>query len=212
MQLKHTLFIDASAMSTICAIDEENLTEAGQDGTQQQTPPCLETSSHSEMKDSIMNSKFLYVATIAVSLLSTLAMADESVVSRSQVKAELSQAIADGTLQRTDYDADRRDAAPRSTQTRDRVLAEMAASKADRKRLKGPDANRTFNPSGTEVYRPSVVTRAEVKADVLQAAANGTLQRTDYDDAALIARRARAHTASATFAQRVKTALSPSAS
>jgi len=140
--LKHTLFIDALAMSTICAIDEENLTEAGQDGTQQQTPPCLETSSHSEMKDSIMNSKFLYVATIAVSLLSTLAMADESVVSRSQVKAELSQAIADGTLQRTDYDADRRDAAPRSTQTRDRVLAEMAASKADRKRLKGPGFSR----------------------------------------------------------------------
>ena len=58
----------------------------------------------------------------------------------------------------------------------------------------------------------SVVTRAAVKADVLQAAADGTLQRTDYDDAALIARRAKAHTASATFAQRVKTALSHSAS
>jgi hypothetical protein len=164
------------------------------------------------LKDKIMNSKFLYVATIAVSLLSTLAMADEGAVSRTQVKAELSKAIANGTLQRTDYDADRNDTAARSIQTRDEVVADLAAAKADRKRLKGPDANRIFNSSGTDIYRPSVVTRAEVKADVLQAAANGTLQRTDYDDAALIARRAKAHTASARFAQRVKAALAVSAS
>jgi len=210
--LKHTLFIDASAMSTICFIDEEDLTEAGQDSTQQQTPPCPETPSHFEMKDSIMNSKFLYVATLAVSLLSTLAMADEGPVSRTQVKAELSKAIANGTLQRTDYDADRRDAADRSTQTRDQVVAELAAAKASRKSLKGPDANRTYNPSGTEIYRPSIVTRAEVKADVLQAAANGTLQRTDYDDAALAARRVKAHIASVNLAQRVKAALAHSVS
>ena len=159
-----------------------------------------------------MNSKYLYVATIAVSLLSTLAMADDGAANRTQVKAELSKAIANGTLQRTDYDAYRNDAAARSTQTRDEVVADLAAAKVDRKRLKGPDANRIFNSSGTDIYRPSVVTRAEVKADVLQAAANGTLQRTDYDDAALIARRAKAHTASATFAQRVKAALTPRAS
>jgi len=199
-------------MSTICFIDEEDLTEAGQDSTQQQTPPCPETPSHFEMKDSIMNSKFLYVATLAVSLLSTLAMADEGPVSRTQVKAELSKAIANGTLQRTDYDADRRDAADRSTQTRDQVVAELAAAKASRKSLKGPDANRTYNPSGTEIYRPSIVTRAEVKADVLQAAANGTLQRTDYDDAALAARRVKAHIASVNLAQRVKAALAHSVS
>ena len=199
-------------MSTICFIDEEDLTEAGQDGTQQQTPPCPETSSHFEMKDSIMNSKFLYVATLAVSLLSTLAMADEGPLSRTQVKAELSKAIANGTLQRTDYDADRRDAAARSTQTRDQVVAELAAAKASRKSLKGPDVNRTYNPSGTEIYRPSIVTQAEVKADVLQAAANGTLQRTDYDDAALAARRVKAHISSVTLAQRVKAALAHSVS
>jgi len=199
-------------MSTIRSIDEEDLTEAGQDGTQQQAPPCPETSSHFEMKDSIMNSKFLYVATLAVSLLSTLAMADEVAVSRTQVKAELSQAITNGTLQRTDYDADRSNAAARSTQTREQVAADMAAVKADRKRLKGPDANRTYNPSGTEIYRPSVVTRAEVKSDVLQAATNGTLQRTDYDDAALVARRVKAHMASVNLAQRVKAALAQSAS
>ena len=122
-------------MSTILCVDEENFTELGQDGTEQQTPPCPEISSHFQMKASIMNSKFLYVATLAVSLLSTLAMADEAVVSRSQVKAELSKAIA-----------------------------------------------------------------------------NGTRQRTDDDDVALMARRAKAHTASAAFAQRVKTALSPSES
>jgi hypothetical protein len=32
-QLKHTPFIDASAMSNIHSIDEEDLTEVGQDGT-----------------------------------------------------------------------------------------------------------------------------------------------------------------------------------
>jgi hypothetical protein len=32
-QLKHTLFIDASAMSTIHPIDEKDLTDFGQDGT-----------------------------------------------------------------------------------------------------------------------------------------------------------------------------------
>jgi len=43
-QLNHTPFIDGSAMPTVRPIDEEDLTEVGQDGTEQQTPPCPETS------------------------------------------------------------------------------------------------------------------------------------------------------------------------
>jgi hypothetical protein len=44
--LNHTLFIDASAMSTVHHIDEEDLTEVGQDGTEQQPPPCPERQTH----------------------------------------------------------------------------------------------------------------------------------------------------------------------
>ena len=51
-----------------------------------------------------MNSKFLYAATVAVSLISTLAMADEAPPTRAQVNAEVQQARGNGTLQRTDYD------------------------------------------------------------------------------------------------------------
>lgn len=156
-----------------------------------------------------MNSKFLYVATVAVSLLGSTvaAIADEAPLSRAEVSAELAQAVANGTLQRTDYDADARGAAAVSTKTRAEVAVELADAKAARKGLIGSDANRTYNPFGTELYRRSTLTRAEVRAEVLQAAANGTLQRSDYDDAALAARRANTHTASARVAQRLKAAL-----
>ena len=151
-----------------------------------------------------MNSKFLYIATIAISLLSTLAMADEAPVTREQVKAELASAIADGTLQRTDYGTDARALTTASNRTRDQVSLAYASAKAARKTLNGSDANGTYNPFGAEVRKPSIVTRAEVKADVLQAAADGTLQRTDYDDPAQAERRANAHVAAPTFAQQVK--------
>ena len=155
----------------------------------------------------MINSKLLYAATVAVSLLSTLAMADEAPVTRTQVNAEVRQAMASGTLRRNDYD-EPIVATAVSTKTRAEVGTEMAEAKAARKVLKGPWANRTFNPSGVDIFKTSTLTRAEVKSDVVQAAANGTLQRTDYDDAALVARRAAAHTASSTLAQRLKAALS----
>jgi hypothetical protein len=124
------------------------------------------------------------------------------------VQSELTQAIADKTLQRTDYDADRSNAVE-STITRADVSADLAAAKNARKALRGPDANRNYNPYGTEIFARSTLTRAEVKSDVLQAAAAGTLQRTDYDDAAATARRANQHTAAPTqLAQRVKSLLS----
>ena len=155
-----------------------------------------------------MNSKLLFAATVAISVLSSVAMADEATaaepVTRAQVQSELADAIANKTLQRTDYDADRPSAAV-STRTRADVAADLAVAKTARKALLGPDANRNYNPYGTEIFAHSTLTRAEVKSEVLQAAAAGTLQRTDYDDAAVAARRANQHTAAPTqLAQRVK--------
>ena len=200
-------------MSKVLPIDEEGLTELGQDGTEEQTPPCPETRRFEE-KDNIMNSKLLYAATLAVSLLASLAVAGGAMaatdgsLTRAEVNADLAKARADGTLQRSDYpDADFRAAAVTSTQTRAQVAIDLADAKASRKALIGPNANRIYNPAGTEILRVSTVSRAEVRAEVFQAAANGTLQRTDYDDAALVARRANAHIASQRFAQRVKAAL-----
>jgi hypothetical protein len=159
-----------------------------------------------------MNSKLLFAATVAISVISTVALADEGVdaapVTRDQVQADLAQAIATHTLQRTDYDADRRDVAV-STRSRSDVVADLAANKVARKALIGPDANRNYNPYGTEIFNQSTLSRAAVKNDVLQAAAAGTLQRTDYDDAAVTARRANQHTAAPSrLAQRVKTLFS----
>ena len=152
-----------------------------------------------------MNSKFLYAATVAVSLISTVAMADDAPVSRAQVNAETQQAITNGTLQRTDYDSGSfRPQPARSTLTRDQVAIELAQATAARKMLVGPDANRIYNPSGTQIFQTSTLARSEVKSETLQAAANGTLQRTDYDDVASLTRKANQHAASAIFAQRFK--------
>jgi Domain of unknown function (DUF4148) len=152
-----------------------------------------------------MNSKFLYAATVAVSLISTYAVADANPLTRAQVNAELQQARADGTLQRTDYDnGDTRPQIAASTTTRAQVGAERARDAAARKALVGPYANERYNPYGAEIFETSTLARSEVKNDVLQAAANGTLQRTDYDDATLVARRAHQHEAASTFAQRMK--------
>jgi len=152
-----------------------------------------------------MNSKFLYAATVAVSLISTVAMADEAPVTRAQVNAETQQAIANGTLRRTDYDVGSyRPQAVTSNVTREQVAVELAQAKTARKALIGPDANRTYNQFGTQILETSTLARSEVKNEVLQAQAAGTLQRTDYDDAASVARKANQHTASATFAQRFK--------
>jgi Domain of unknown function (DUF4148) len=152
-----------------------------------------------------MNSKLLYAATVAVSLLSlsTFAMADEAPLSREQVKAEVVKAEADGTLQRSDYDVLKAPVAT-STKTRGQIVAELSEDKAARNTLKGPDANRNYNPNGVAIYRTSVLSRAEVVAEVQQARADGTLQRNDYDDAAQLARNAPQHATSTYFAQRIK--------
>ena len=162
-----------------------------------------------------MNSKFLYAATIAVSLISTLAMADEAPLTRAQVNADVQKAIATGALQRSDYDSGSfrtEPAAVASTQSRAQIGVELAQAKAARATLIGPDANRTYNQFGTQIQARSTLARSDVKSEVLAAAANGTLQRTDYDDAASLARKANQHAASATFAQRVKAKFSRNAS
>ena len=164
-----------------------------------------------------MNSKLLYAATVAVSLISSLALADApfaaTPMTRAQVGAELSTAITNGSLHRTDYDDQPRVAAVASGKTRAQVVVEMAEAKTSRKALIGPYANRTYNPDGLGMFRRSTLTRAEVNAEVLEAAANGTLQRTDYDDDAVpVARRANAHVASSRLAQRLKAARSRSES
>ena len=157
-----------------------------------------------------MNSKFLYAATLAVSLVSTLALADEPApVSRDQVKADVMKARAAGTLQRTDYDSGSYRPAPtQSNVTRQQVNADLAQARLDRKALVGPLADEKYNPYGAQVLETSTLARSEVKNEVLQAAANGTLQRNDYDDAQSLARKARAHQAGQHFAQRVKAKVS----
>ena len=154
-----------------------------------------------------MNSKLLFAATVAISVVSSLAMADEAPVTRAQVKAELNQAIATHSLQ-TDYDTTGVGFVAASQRTRADVVADIASSKAARKALVGPDRSATYNQFGTEILKQSTLTRAEVKNDVREAVAAGTLQRTDYDDATLSARRAKQHAASGKFAQRVKAVFS----
>lgn len=152
-----------------------------------------------------MNAKFLFAATVAMSVASTLAMAaDQAPLSREQVTGELNHAIANGTLQRTDYDFARADRTAVSSKTREQVASELAASKQPNPLIVSlSDKSRDYNPFGTELKRPSVVDRAQVKADVVQALRDGTLPRTDYEyDQALVARRVGNHAAAPILAQR----------
>jgi hypothetical protein len=130
----------------------------------------------------IMNAKLLFAATVALSIASTLAMADETqALTREQVLADYAQAAANGMLRKNDYDYALQDS--RSGKSRDRasVVAEIAAAR-NSNTLVGPLRNRTYNPAGAEVLRPAIYTRAEVKAEVIAARQNGTLRSTDYDD------------------------------
>jgi len=139
-----------------------------------------------------MNAKLLFAATVIVStvagLASTAAMAQDSApATRAAVIEQVRQAAADGTLRRTDADVDRQDlsAGPTSA-SRAHVLAEMAQTRSAAKPA-GPAGARLYNPFGADLARPSTRARADVKADVLKAAAEGTLQRTDYDAADRVA-------------------------
>ena len=143
-----------------------------------------------------MNAKLLYAATLALSLASTLALADEAdrPLTRRDVVADLHQAAANGTLRKTDYDYDAHDYSGPS-RARTQVVADLQAARALPK-LQGPLSDRSYNPFGRDVNLKSNLARADVQADLREAIAAGTLQRTDYDeDQALVARRATEHEA-----------------
>ena len=145
-----------------------------------------------------MNAKLLFVATIVSALAtfaSTVAMADEAPLTRAQVTAQLDHARANGTLQKTDYDFVSLDRAQVSTVTRAEVIAKLAV-KPSPLLANSSDRSRTYNPFGTELLQPPTVTRAQVKAETLEAIASGTLPRSDYEeDQGVVARRANEHVA-----------------
>lgn len=129
-----------------------------------------------------MNSKLLYAATVALALVSGLALADEGQPqSREQVAAAWNQAAADGSLRHNDYDYDKVDARIASSRTRNEVVTEMLTSRPD-PALVGPLRSRTYNPGGMETLRVSTLPRADVKAQVLAAVRDGSLRHSDYDD------------------------------
>ena len=133
-----------------------------------------------------MNAKLLFAATVALSFVSTLVLA-ESVqpLTREQVRAEYAAAAANGTLRKNDYDYAAHDLDVVSTLSRAQVVAELGASRSAHP-LVGPLRNRTYNQFGAELQRPAIYTRAEVNAEVLAARQDGTLRSSDYDDDATV--------------------------
>lgn len=133
-----------------------------------------------------MNAKLLFAATVAVSALATFAsstvLADEinPPLTRAQVTAQLEQARADGTLQRTEQDFYNADRAARSVRSRAEVVAELEVAKANPVRV---DHNSSLdaNPFGADWYAASTLTRSQVKAETREAIALGTIPRNDYE-------------------------------
>ena len=154
-----------------------------------------------------MNAKLLFAATVAVSALATFAsttvLADEvnAPLTRAQVVAQFEQARAAGTLQKTDYDINVASPAQGAALNRADVVAALAARPSPLL-ANGSARSRNYNPFGVELLQSSTVTRAAVKAETLEAAANGTLQRTDYEyDQSVVARRAVDKSAKPTLAR-----------
>jgi len=168
-----------------------------------------------------MNAKLLFAATVALAITSSLSSfaqaADNTTpLTRAEVKAEVQRAIADGTLPVTEYGLSfgARDTAIPSTKTRSQVLGELQAAQrtAGYRAVLASD----YNVYPTEQNRASTVTRAQVKAEVAQAMADGTLPVSDYaGDDQIVRTHAKAPAAnrvSASLAQRLKTALGRDAS
>ena len=143
-----------------------------------------------------MNAKLLFAATVAISALATFAsstvLADEinAPLTRAQVTAQLEQARANGTLQKTDYDFSHASRAQGTALSRAEVVATLTV-KPSALLADTSARSRLYNPFGTELIQAPTVTRAAVKAETLEAVANGTLPRTDYEyDQNVVARRA----------------------
>lgn len=148
-----------------------------------------------------MNSKFLYAATIAVSLVSTLALADEAPLTRAQVKAEATKAALEGTLPRPDDPAFVYPQATPSTLTREQVVADLRRSPAVGIALIAPE-EAGYHDLHPQSQGSSTLTRSEVQSEVRQAVKDGTLRRPDDDEATLW--RARTPAVAPTVSQRGK--------
>jgi hypothetical protein len=131
------------------------------------------------------NAKLLYAATVALALTgTTCAMADEGApLPRAAVVPEYQQAARAGTLHRNDW-SDELAARPQIAEprTREAVIADMAAYRADRRRLLGPLRDRSYNPYGTGIFSTSTLARTDVKAEVLEARSEGTLRPAGEQD------------------------------
>ena len=165
-----------------------------------------------------MNAKLLFAATLTLAIASSFAQAADTTtpLTRADVKADVQRAIANGTLPRTEYGLSygARDAVGPSTTTRSQVVAELQAAQ----RAAGYRATLAsdYNSYPADLNRASTVTRAEVKAEVAQAIADGTLPVSDYaGDRQFVTTHAKApvaNRASAPLAQRLKAALGRDAS
>ncbi len=164
-----------------------------------------------------MNAKLLFAATVTLALASVAssfaqAADNNTPLTRAEVKAEVRRAVADGTLPRTEYGLSygARDTMGTSTATRSQVVAELQAAQrsAGYRDVLASD----YNVYPTEQSRASTVTRAQVKAEVAQAVADGALPFSDYaGDRQVVTTHAKApaaHRASDTLAQRLKAAFS----
>jgi hypothetical protein len=180
-QLKHELFIDASAMSTVHPIDEpdtkrQDSPKLGSTGTHHKDRAAKNVNTHFTERF-IMNSKLLFATTLAASLASSLAMAGEAPLTRAQVVSEFNQAVSDGTLLVSDADfANAPIVAQGPALTRAEVAGEVATARANGTLLVS-DADFARNTTSS----PSTLTRAAVKAEVREAIATGTLLRSDSD-------------------------------
>ncbi len=142
-----------------------------------------------------MNAKLLFAATVAVSAFATfastavLAAEINAPLSRAQITSQLEQARANGTLQKTDYDFGGASRSESLALSRSEVVATLAA-KPSALLANSSARSRNYNPFGAELLQASAVTRAAVKSETLEAVANGTLPRSDYEyDQNVVARR-----------------------
>ena len=122
-----------------------------------------------------MNAKLLISTMMGVALAGSLARADEAPITRAAVIADYQQAARAGQLHRNDYADELASRPPQGSQVaRDQVVAELKSPTDPR--LVGPLRNRTYNQFGTELMRAPIYSRAEVKADVLEARSEHALR------------------------------------
>ena len=128
-----------------------------------------------------MNAKLLISTSMGLALASSLALAEEAPITRAAVITDYQQAARAGQLHRNDYADELASRPPQGSHVmRERVVAELKSPTDPR--LVGPLRNRTYNQFGTELMDNPIYTRAEVKADVLQARSEHALRPAGESD------------------------------